>query len=168
MDDRKLDRRNVLRGAGVGVGAMAVTGLGVAASGAAEASTAGTSTHTGGRELDGSWLITRQDAGDPTKVRAVVSFADGAVLISHDIAPAGPPFTGTWAQHGDQFRATMWSGMPGQGGPGSPGQTLRVRVRGTRTGGTLSGSYDVTVFDPAGTVVGSGTGTFFDGRRIDA
>jgi|1186.fasta_scaffold389476_1 hypothetical protein len=164
MDDRKLGRRNVLRGAaGVGVGTVAVTGLGVAVPAMAEAAT-----QNGGRELDGSWLVIRQDDGDPTRVQTVISFADGGVIISHDISPAGPPFTGTWEQHGDRFRATIWTGFPGEGGPGTAGQTLRVRIRGTRTDGALSGSYEFTVFDPAGNVVDSGTGRFFNGRRINA
>ena len=121
MGERALGRRQVLRGAGVAAaGGAAVTGLGLA-------SPAMASDDGGG--LAGSWKVTRQDDGDPTEVQAVFSFAGGGVFVEHDILPAGPPFTGTWARGGGgQFRATFWSGFPGEGGPGSPGVAVRVRL----------------------------------------
>jgi hypothetical protein len=115
-------------------------------------------------------LITRHDdpPADPTRVKTVVSFAAGRVIVVHDIAPAGPPGTGTWASRGGgAFRATFWFGQPGQGGPGTPGVTVRVRVRGTARKYTISGTYRFSVFDPTGAVVDSGTGSF-SGHPIEA
>ena len=67
-----------------------------------------------------SWLITRQDDGSPAPVTGVLSFSGGNVIIEHDINPAGPPFTGTWASRGQKrFAATFWSGQAGSG-PNQP------------------------------------------------
>jgi len=160
MSERTVGRRQVLRGAGVAAGGVAVAGLGLASPAMASEN------DNGG--LAGSWLITRQDDGDPAKTQAVLSFAGGGVVVEHDIQPAGPPFTGTWARRDDdRFRATFWSGFPGQGGPGSPGDTVRVRLMGRVEDGRLSGTYTVAVFDPTGAQVFAGTGSF-SGRRINA
>jgi hypothetical protein len=160
MDERTLGRRQVLRRAGVVTGGAAVAGLGMA-------SPAIASDDDGGG-LAGSWMITRQDDGDPTEVQAVLSFAAGGVAIEHDIGPAGPPFTGTWARRGRaSFRATFWSGFPGEGGPGSPGVTVRVRLVGRVEHRAISGTYTVAVFDPTGAQIESATGRF-TGRPINA
>lgn len=160
MSERSMGRRQVLLGAGVAAGGVALTGLGAAPAVADEDK---------GHGLSGSWLVTRQDdpPGDPTMVKAVFSFADGDVFVEHDINPAGPPFTGTWAERRhDEFTATIWSGFAG--GPGGAGPTIRVRLRGSANRDTLSGTYDFAVFDPATDAeVDSGTGTF-SGSRIDA
>ncbi|HEY2043445.1 MAG TPA: twin-arginine translocation signal domain-containing protein [Jatrophihabitans sp.] len=147
-----IGRRQVLTGAGVAAG-VAVAGLGFASP--ADASDGQ------GSGLSGSWLIVRQDDGTPAKIKAVFSFAGGSVLIEHDINPAGPPFTGTWAaSEGNRFRATMWSGTTGQG-PNQPGPTVRVKLRGQKSHNTISGKYTFTAFDPtSNAVVQSGTGTF--------
>jgi hypothetical protein len=167
MSDHTLGRREVLLGAGVAAGGVVATGVGLAAPASAR----------DGRDdderddLDGSWLVTRQDDGDETQVRAVFSFAGGDVLVEHDILPAGPPFTGTWESHDHKrFRATIWSGFPGEQGPGSPGVAVRVRLEGKVRKGTLSGTYSVTVFDPTGAEIPeeAATGTFFDGEPIEA
>lgn len=160
MGERTLGRRQVLGGAGVvAAGGAAVAGLGLA-------SPAMASDDGGG--LTGSWMITRQDDGDPNKVQAVLSFAGGGVIVEHDISPAGPPFTGTWARRaGGRFRATFWSGFPGEGGPGSPGVTVRVRVVGRVEHRTISATYAVAVFDPIGAQIDSATGTF-SGTPINA
>ena len=110
MSERVMGRRQVLLGAGVAAGGVALTGLSASPAAADEDK---------GHGLSGSWLVTRQDdpPGDPTVVKAVFSFADGDVLVEHDINPAGPPFTGTWAsRRHDEFTATIWSGFAG--GPG--------------------------------------------------
>jgi hypothetical protein len=161
MGERSLGRRQVLRGAGVvAAGGAAVTGLGLASPAMAS------DDDNGG--LAGSWLITRQDDGDPTEVQAVLSFAGGGVIVEHDISPAGPPFTGTWARGGGgRFRATFWSGFPGGGGPGTAGVTVRVRLVGRVEHRTISGTYTVAVFDPTGAQVATATGTF-RGRPINA
>lgn len=169
MSDQTLGRREVLLGAGIAAGGVVATSVGLAAPAAAR------DRHDDDErderdELDGSWLVTRQDDGDPTKVRAVFSFAGGDVFVEHDIQPAGPPFTGTWASHDDKrFRATIWSGFPGEG-PDAPGVSVRVRLEGNADKGTLSGTYVVTVFDATGAELPdeAATGKFFDGERIEA
>ena len=163
METGVIGRRQVLRGAGVAAGGVAVGGLGLASPAAAASDD---DSRRGG--LTGSYLVTRQDDGDPTRVQAVLSFADGDVFVAHDINPAGPPFTGTWERTGGgAFRATFWTGFPGEGGPGSAGGTIRVRARGEVDDGVLRGTYRVTAFDPSGAVVFNGTGRF-RGRRIAA
>ena len=164
MGEQSLGRRQVLRGAGVvaagGAAVTAVTGLGLA-------SPAMASDDGGSGGLAGSWMVTRQDDGDPTEVQAVFSFAGGGVFVEHDIQPAGPPFTGTWARgSGGRFRATIWSGFPGEG-PGSPGVAVRVRLVGRLEHRTISGTYTATVFDPTGAPVESNTGRF-SGHPISA
>lgn len=161
MGERTLGRREVLMGAGVAAGGVALTGLGAAPAIANEDDSRG---------LSGSWLVTRHDdpPGDPTIVKAVFSFAAGDVFVEHDINPAGPPFTGTWAKrHSRNFEATIWSGFAGGPG-GEAGPTIRVRLRGRREQDTISGTYEFAVFDPVTDAeVDSGTGSF-TGSRIDA
>jgi hypothetical protein len=159
MDEHVLNRRRVL----LGTGAVAMGGVAVAAS-AASASASGDSGPSG------SWVLSRKDdpPGDGMKVTTVLSFAAGGVLISQDISPADSPFTGTWARRGDGgFQGTMWVGQPGPAGPGKPGLTVRVRVRGSVRKDRLSGTYQYSVFDPSGAVAARGTGSF-TGRPIEA
>lgn len=165
MGERALGRREVLLGAGVAASGVALTGLGAGPAAADDGRN-----RRGRHDLSGSWLVTRADdpPGDPTQVMAVFSFADGGVMIEHDINPAGPPFTGTWAaRHGGEFTATIWSGFAGGPG-GEAGPTIRVRLRGAIDRDEISGTYDFTVFDPAtNAVLDSGTGTF-SGTPIEA
>lgn len=161
MSDNAVGRRQVLRGAGVAAGAAAIAGI-------ALASPAMANDDDRGRGLAGSWLATRQDDDAPDEVLVVLSFGGGDVFISHDIRPAGPPFTGTWIQRGrNRFRATFWTGFPGEEGPGSPGDTVVVHAEGRVENGTLSGTYTATVFDPTGAEGPSFPGSF-SGQRIDA
>jgi hypothetical protein len=104
----------------------------------------------GASGLHGSYLVHRQSDTDPgDQSAAVVSFAAADVIIIHDISPAGPPFTGTWArQQGNGFRATVWTGFAGQG-PNQQGPTARVSVQGHVQGGRLSATYQLTVFNPS-------------------
>ena len=157
MSENAMGRRQALRGAGIAAGGVAIAGM---------ATTPALADDNG---LLGSWMSVRQDDGSPDKVRLVLSFAGGGVFVSHDISPAGPPFTGTWARHGKSFRATFWTGFPGEEGPESVGPTVRVRLVGTLKHGKISGTYRVTVFAPgsATEVLESITGKF-SGRRIDA
>jgi hypothetical protein len=141
MGEHVIGRRQMLRGAGVAAGGVAVTGLGLASPAVASDDSRGA--------LAGSWLVTRQDNGSTSKTVAVLSFAGGGVVIAHDINPAGPPFTGTWARRGDgRFRATLWSGFTGMG-PNQPGVTVKVHVEGRVRGDTISATYSVKVFDDA-------------------
>jgi hypothetical protein len=168
--EHRLGRREVLLGAGVMAGGVAATGL-TAAPAAAHGRNDDHDDnhgHHNRHDLFGSWMVTRHDdpPGDTTPVRAVFSFAAGDVFVEHDISPAGPPFTGTWTEHGHEFRSTSWSGFPG-GPNGGPGPSVRVRLRGTRHHNTISGTYVATVFDPAGNEVDTSTGSFM-GVPIEA
>ena len=163
MGEQSVGRRQVLRRAGVvaagGAAVTAVTGLGLASPAMAS--------DNGDGGLTGSWMIIRQDDGDPTRVQAVLSFAGGGVVVEHDIMPAGPPFTGTWARRdGGRFHATFWSGFPGEG-PGSPGVSVRVQLVGRVAHRTISGTYTVTVFDSTGAPIQSNTGKL-SGQPINA
>lgn len=158
MDDQALNRRRILLGAGA-AGAVAIGAVAGAPSASASHSSPA-----------GSWKTTRKDdpPGDPMRVSLILSFAEGGVVISHDLSPAGPPQTGTWARRADGgFKATFWSGQPGPDGPGAPGFTIRVRIRGSVHMDRISGTYEYWVFDASGAVDSTGTGSF-SGRRVDA
>jgi len=159
MTENAMGRRQALRCAGIAAGGVAIAGLATTTPAMAD----------GDSGLLGSWLSVRQDDGTPDKVRLVLSFAGGGAFVSHDISPAGPPFTGTWSRQGKSFRATFWTGFPGGPEPGSVGPTVRVRLRGTLSHGKISGTYRVTVFAPGSDteVLESDTGTF-SGVRINA
>ena len=159
MSENAMGRRQALRGAGMAAGGVAIVGLGAATPALAD----------NDNGLLGSWICVRQDDGTTDKIRLVLSFAGGGVIISHDISPAGPPFTGTWARHGKSFRATFWTGFPGEQGPESVGPTVRVQLRGMLSHGMISATYRFTVFAPGSViqVVDSGTGKL-TGRRIEA
>lgn len=160
MDEGTMNRRGLLRGAGV-AGAVALAG--VAGASSASASDMGASP-------EGSWLVTHRDdpPGNQMKTMGVVSFAGGGVLLSQDISPAGPPQSGTWARQGDGgFKGTFWGGQPGPAGPDKPGFTVKIQVRGRVKMGRVSGTYRFQVFDPTGAKADSGTGTF-SGRRVEA
>jgi hypothetical protein len=146
---RILNRRQLLRGAGVATG-VAVAGLGLAPAASAD------DEEEHGETLSGSWLVTRQDRGSPDTVKTVLSFAAGRVIVVHDIDPAGPPFTGTWAGEQDRrFRATVWTGQ--SGGPGEPGVTIEVELRGRTQRGTMSGTYTFTATAAGGQQTGTGS-----------
>ena len=160
MTERTMRRRQVMLGAGVVAGGVAAAGLASATPAMADEADHG--------NVTGSWLITRQDTGNPMKVVGVASFAAGGVFIAHDINPAGPPGTGTWAPlGGNRFRNTFWTGVPGEGGPGTAGSTVRVRAESRVHGNTISSTYTFTVFDPSGKQIQSGSGTL-TGHRINA
>jgi len=159
MSENAMGRRQALRGAGIAAGGVAIAGLATATPAVAD----------NDNGLLGSWLCVRQDDGTPDKIRLVLSFASGDVIVSHDISPAGPPFTGTWSRRGKSFRATFWTGLPGERGPDSVGPTIRVQLRGALSHGSISATYRFTVFAPGSItqVVDSGTGRL-TGRRISA
>ena len=158
MAENTIGRRRLIHGAGAAAGGAAVVGVGAIAVQPAAAS-------SGSKSLEGSWLVDVRQS-DGSKLVSVGSFAGGGVAIVHDISPAGPPFTGTWAQHGRDWRATLWSGFPGDGGPGSAGPTVRLRLRGKVDRNQITGTFTATLFAP-GQNPESDTGTF-KGRRIQA
>ena len=158
MNDDTLDRRSVLRNAGIAAGGAVLGGVALAPPASA--------TERHADEVSGSWRVgVHNDDGDETD--SIISFADGGVCIVHDISPAGPPFTGTWrsGRHGS-FRATVLTGTPGDG-PGSPGPVIELKLLGTVRHDRVSGSFTFRVTDPDGNELGTGSGTF-DGRRVEA
>ena len=159
MDENTMNRRGLFLGAGA-VGAVALAGVAGAAPALASGSGAGPT---------GSWLITHQDdpPGDTTKVMAIASFAEGGVLLNNDISPAGTTGAGSWAAKGDGFKGTFWNGQDGPAGPGKPGFTAKVQIRGRVRMDRISGTFRFSVMDPTGTQVASGTGTF-SGHRVEA
>ncbi len=121
------------------------------------------------RTVAGSWRITAVvDNGGPTVINTT-SFAGGGVAISHDIQPANVPFLGSWVQsHGNNFRATVWSGVAGSTGPGSVGDTLSLEIVGKlMRDDTIAGTFTVTDFVAGTNDSASFTGTF-TGTRIAA
>jgi hypothetical protein len=120
-----MGRRQALRGAGVAAGGVAVAGLGAVPAMA-----------DSDNGLLGSWMVVKQDDGYPDKTRAVHSYADGGVFQYHAISPAGPPATGTWSRNGKSFRATFWTGFPGD----PVGPTVRVQLVGTLQNGEIAGT----------------------------
>lgn len=160
MEGHQIERRRLLKRAGVAAGGAVVTGLAVSSPAHAD----------GGRaRVTGSWLLIRQDdePGDTTPVTFVFSLADGGVALTKDISPAGPPGAGAWRGNGGRVKATLWFGFPGEDGPGSPGVTLRVDITGEARREQLTGTYTLAVFIPDGTQVDQGTGTF-SGTKIEA
>jgi hypothetical protein len=140
MNERVLERRMLLRGAGV----AGATLVGVAAVPAA----AQAHDHHGDSGVLGSWLVTHADAppGDTTPVLSVISFAAGGVFSSVDLAPAGPPGAGAWAAHGDSATVTFYIGVPADG-PKQPAVVVKVVATATVHGDRISGPYTFTVYD---------------------
>jgi len=159
MTESSVGRRSVLRGAGMAAGGVALRGVAVA-------SPATAAERNGDRDVSGSWRVDVHD-DDGEESQSVISFAAGDVCIVHDIAPAGPPFTGTWREgrHGS-FRVTVLTGTAGEG-PDSPGVIVELKLRGAVRRHRISGSFTFRVTDAEGTELFSGSGTF-DGKRIQA
>jgi hypothetical protein len=83
MSEGTIARRQVLRGAGIVAGGVAVTGVGLATPAMANENEKG--------GLTGSWLVTRQDDGDRTQVQAVsASLAVKSSSSTTSIPPAHP------------------------------------------------------------------------------
>jgi hypothetical protein len=167
MAEGTIERRHLLRGAGiVAGGAVTAAGIGALASPAVADDDDDHDDHDDD-DLTGSWLVQVRNE-DGSTLTSVGSFAKGGVAIIHDINPAGPPFTGSWKMRDDdRWRATVWSGFPGQGGPGTAGGTVRLRLRGVVDGRRIRGSFRAAAFTPDGSPDGTFDGTF-TGRRIEA
>ena len=161
-DAKTVDRRMLLRGAGVAGATLA----GVTAT-AGAASAHGDGGHDSG--VLGSWLVTHTD--DPPSNQtghAVVSFAAGGVLTIVEINPVEPPGAGAWSSHGDRFKGTFWTGDPGDPKAKQPPVVVRVDLRGKVRGDHASGTYRVTVYDAkTNKQLDTGTGKFV-GERITA
>jgi len=159
MNERVLERRMLLRGAGV----AGATLVGVAAVPAA----AQAHDHHGDSGVLGSWLVTHADAppGDTTPVLAVISFAAGGVFSSLDLAPASPGGLGAWSSSGDSVTATFYIGAPAEG-PKQPAVVIKVVATAMVQGDRVSGTYKLTVYNAKTKKrLTSGHGTF-SGNRI--
>ena len=156
MVEHGVDRRGMLRGAGVAAGAATLGGVVLAAP--AEASSGG---------LLGGWLITHRDNPPaPDETQGVVTFAAGGAFQAIDIDPLGTPGAGSWSGSASSFHVTFWAGEPGDNG--SPAVVIRVKPHGKVDGDRVSGTYSLTIWDAkTHKQVGTGTGKFW-GSRIDA
>ena len=158
MSEDTLGRRSLLRNTGLAAG-------GVVLGGVALASPASATERHDHDKISGSWRVdVHNDNGDQTD--SIISFAGGGVCVVHDISPAGPPFTGSWRSgRNGSFRATVLTGT--QGGPGSPGVIIELKLRGAVRHDTIAGSFTFRVTDPDGNQLDTGSGTF-DGAPVEA
>jgi hypothetical protein len=161
MDKSVIERRTLLRGAGVA--GAAVVGV------AAVPAVASAQQNDHGSRLLGAWMITHTDnpQSQNTPVVAIVTFAAGGVVTNLDINPPSPPGLGAWESSGDRFKVTFWQGDAGNGGSAPP-IVVRVQVRGRLHGDHISGTYRVTVFSASdNSVLARGSGVF-TGNRLQA
>ncbi len=80
MADRVVDRRMLLRGAGV-AGATAIGGTALATSAHADSD----------NDVSGAWVIATGTTRRPSRPgHTVIAFAEGGVFIAQDIAPCRP------------------------------------------------------------------------------
>ncbi len=161
MADRVVDRRMLLRGAGV-ASATVIGGTALGSSAHADDRNSRDSSVTG------AWVITHRDnpPAEPSTGTAVVAFADGGVFISQDIAPLAPGSLGAWShEHGDRVKVNFWTGFPGESG--SPAVALNIKALGEVHHDTISGTYTVTVHSAKNLkkVLQRGTGKF-RGHRL--
>ena len=161
MDRSVIERRMLLRGAGV-AGAAVVGVAAVPAVASAQES------HHGSRLL-GAWRITHTDnpQGQNTPVVAIVTFAAGGVFTNLDINPPSSLGLGAWESSGDQFKASFWQGDAGNGASAPP-VVVRVQVRGRVHDDRISGTYRVTVFSASDNSVLARLTGVFSGSRLQA
>jgi hypothetical protein len=151
---QRIDRRQLLLGAGAGGAALA--GLAMPA-GAAAAS----NQDNGGGSLEGAWIVTHVDPSGSAK--AVATFASGGAFATRDINPAGSPGFGGFAKREDhRFVVTFWNGTFG---PGGSTVVIKVILHGRWNDDHISGTTDFQSFDASGHPGPSGSGTF-QGTRI--
>jgi hypothetical protein len=147
MGTTYLDRRQVLKG--LGIGALAA------------GATAALSPVTALAEGDphsplGAWNITIRPNGQPSRP-AIVAFAEGGSFITVDSLAPGAVGPGAWNQREAKkfaFKFTVFDFSQGTAVP------VVVAGTGTATGNSIQGSFSATVF---GTPAGTGT---FDGTRM--
>lgn len=163
MADRVVDRRMLLRGAGV-AGATVIGGAALVPAAHANGD------HRNGGGVTGAWVITHRDdpPNPPEATIAVVSFAEGGVFSVQDIAPLAPGGLGAWSsEHGDRFAFNFWTGFPAANG--SPAAIANIRGKGEVHHDTISGTYSFTVYSAKNRrkVLQKGTGKF-SGHRLEA
>lgn len=159
MADRVVDRRMLLRGAGV-AGATAIGGTALASSARADSD----------NDVTGSWVITHRDdpPAEPETGTSVIAFAEGGVFITQDFAPVAPGGVGAWSREkGDRVKVNFWTGFPKEGG--SPAVALNIKARGKVDHDSISGTYTFTVHPAKNLrkVLQRGKGKF-KGHRLEA
>ena len=168
MSELTIDRRQAVRAAaGVAAGSVLVAGAGVGSATATDRHDRRDDRHNHDSEFYGSWLIShRNNAPAPPEAgKSVISLAAGGVVIGNDIDPVGGLLSGTWDSRGhNRMVATLWGGFPAEGK--DPAGTVRVQVSGRLRGGTVSGTFVLTVY-PKGRSSQSVAGTFA-GTKIPA
>ena len=157
--ESRIGRRELLMGAGAGMGGLALGAI------VAPAAASAQSNDQAASGLLGGWLVdVSNPTGPPTKT--AVTFAVGGAITSMDISPPSSPQIGTWESRGSNgFEAQFWGSTvdPTTSFVG----TIRVHVHGTFTkDGHISGRYSFAIFDSTGTQVATGQGTFSGGRII--
>ncbi|MEY2400048.1 MAG: hypothetical protein QOJ08_159 [Ilumatobacteraceae bacterium] len=159
MERQGLGRRDILRTVGVAAGGVALSTASLSSTAHADDDHDDEDGDRRGK-LNGSWMVTAVADGDPGEVIVVASFASGGVAITHEIKPAGPPYTGTWGRQGKNgFQSTSWSGFPDS-------STVKLHTDGSLLrDGTIEGTFTLSFFDPNGDPAGSVSGTF-TGVRI--
>ena len=166
MSTPLLERRMLLKGAGVAGASL----VGVAAAaGPASANDDHDDHDHDDHDLLGSWLITHSDTppSETDPGTSVVGFAPGGLLVTQDIAPVGAAGVGTWESRGDgRFRATFWSGFPGEGA--DPGGLIKISVRGRADGDEVAGSYRGKVYNAATHELLTTFEGTFSGDRVEA
>jgi hypothetical protein len=156
--DRALERRMVLRGAGVaGASVVGVAMSPIAASADQE--------HGGRHGLLGAWRIVHTD--DPgsggAKGTAIVAFAAGGVITVEE-TPDGTLGLGAWKSRGQRFRARFFESQPGSSS--EPGVVVEIMAHGRLHGDHISGTYHATVRGAADDDVVAMLTGMFTGQRL--
>lgn len=162
MTDRVVDRRMLLRGAGV-AGAAAIGGTALASP-----ARAADRKRNGDNDVTGSWVIVHRDdpPAPPERATAVIAFAEGGVFVTQDIAPLSASGLGAWSREHDKVKVNFWTGAAGE--KGSPAVAIEVKASGTVDHDRISGTYTVAVHAAKNLkkVLQRGTGKF-EGRRLE-
>ena len=164
VTSESINRRRLLQGAGV-AGATVLSSTVLA--GSANAKGRKKDDDHDGDDVEGAWVVNHRDNADPDdKGVGVLGFAEGGVVTLQEINPVSPSSVGAWrARHG-RFRATLWSGIRGEGP--DDGLTFKLELKGKADDHEIEGTYVFTAFEAGnGNEAFGGTGTF-DGERVKA
>ena len=158
MADGRIDRRQILKGAGaVGVGTLA----------ALVPATVLAGNEDGAGGLFGAWHAPHTHETGPfagTTTDGNIVFTPGGVLIANDTDQQATGL-GNWVKSGaDGFRFTfhtfIFANFP-------PGTKVKVRGKGTHRDDSILGRFSFQVYDPHGNPVSGVAGTGrFSGARI--
>jgi hypothetical protein len=159
MVDGRIDRRQILKGAGaVGVGTLAAL---VPMTGLADS-------EDNGGGLLGAWHAPHTHETGPfagTTTDGNIVFAPGGVLVADDTDQQATGL-GNWVKSGEEgFRLTFHTFAFLANFP--PGTKVKVRGQGTHGDNAISGRFSFQVYDPGGNPIPGVAGTGrFGGTRI--